>query len=228
MNRLTTSLLAALVVNALVAGRVAAQAPLQFANTPEAVRLYEEGLLEQLRTKCSAKKYDGLLGREELTGLRNGYITVYEHLPEPGRYSVFAYDQDKRSFVLIDGQRLTRNVRLTLKLALPRDFARCRVVRDATGFEQIEVVHRETTAASESQVLDRFIKDAAELSAQLAGLDKTSGPAVVCAAPGAGQAPAPADRTVVLSKVLEHLGCRDAAIALRERMDRLVRRVFER
>lgn len=195
-----------------------AQAPIQFSNSAEAVRLYEERTLEQLRERCSVQKSTGLFGRDEVAALKQGYASAHGYARDPNRYSVYIYDADKRTFTLLDGQRLARGTRLTVPLALPRDYAYCRIVRDSQGYEQLEVLHKQLTATSDGQAFDRLLADAADLAS-------TAPPA--CPADAKNTLPF-TDRIVLRGKQIAFPVCHDTAISLRERMDRLARRVHER
>lgn len=195
-----------------------AQAPIQFTNSAEAVRRYEERTLEQLRERCSVQKSAGLFGREEVLALRHGYASAHGYARDPNRYSVYIYDAEKRTFTLLDGQRLSRGVRLTVPLALPRDYAYCRIVRDSQGYEQLEVIHKALTATSDGQAFDRLLADATDLASATPSSCPT----------GAKNTLPFIDRIVLRGKQVTFPICHDTAISLRERMDRLARRVHER
>lgn len=196
-----------------------AQAPITFTNSPEAVRRHEEDLLDGLRARCETVKSVNLFLRAEMSAVRNGYLSVQALPKEPWRYEAFAYDQDKRSFVLVDGQRLGKGVRLTLKLALPRDYARCRIVHDGTGGEFLELVHRDSNAPGEGQAMDRLLRHARDVAAEQA---------LSAANHGACAAPSRRDRVVSLAAELDLPSCVDASDAVLERMNRVVRRLFDR
>lgn len=202
----------------LVAAPAFAQAPIQFSNSTEAIRLYEERTLEQLRERCSVQKSNGLFGREEVVALRQGYASAHGYARDANRYSVYIYDAEKRTFTMLDGQRLARGARLTVPLALPRDYAYCRIVRDSQGYEQLEVIHKELTATGDGQAFDRLLSDAADLAG-------ATPPA--CPADAKNTLPF-IDRIVLRGKQVAFPVCHDTAISLRERMDRLARRVHER
>lgn len=214
-------------VSALLASTALhAQAPVQFNNSPQALKQYEASTMDGLRERCPSKKAGAdVWTRDELQGMRNGYVVLNERLPEAGRYTVFVFDQDKRSFTLIDGQGLERNARLHLKLALPRDYGRCRIMRSPTGVERLEVVHIERNSMADTQAIGRLLADANEMAQQLA---LPSNPPVLCAEGAAPKPVALNDRIMVQGKVLVLPACHEPALALRERLDKLVRKVFER
>lgn len=202
-----------------------AQPPIEFRNTTEAVKLYEAGMLDTLRERCPVVKSDTLLSRPEPLSLLNGYTFVAEAQATVGRYSMFVYDQDKRSFFLVDGQNLTRDGRLTVPLALPRDYARCRIVRSSTGLEQLEVVHIEKNYPTDLLAMQRLVDDAKELGAELVAASRAA-PGSSCdstAYPGA-----PLDQLKANGISLPLSGCHPAALSLRDRMTRLLRKVYER
>ncbi|MDP3653417.1 MAG: hypothetical protein Q8R67_17255 [Rhodoferax sp.] len=215
----------AVFIGTLFMGSVAwGQPPIQFNNTQEALKLYEDSTLDSLRERCSAKKFPDLWAREELQALRNGYVLVNEAMAQPGRYEVFAFDRDKRTFYLIDGQSLERNNRLHLKLALPRDYARCRIVRGSAGAEQLEVVHIERNYPSESLKAQRLLDELRDLAAQ--GLTGPV-PAAQCAV-RTGPGTRLNDRMLVQGKDLSLADCGEAQQSLRERLGRVLRKVYER
>ena len=194
----------------------AAQAPIQFTDSAAAIRQYEERTLENLRESCKTQKGEWLFDRTEITSMRHGFVSARAYVKDPNRYSMYLYDGEKHSFLMIDGQKLSRGSRLTIPLALPRDYAYCRIVRDSQGTERLEVLHRVLGAPSEAMAFDRLLKDAADLASF------TSAPSC----------PAPAklsftDRLVLNGKEVKFSGCLDAATSLRERMDKLVRRVHD-
>lgn len=201
------------------AGPTHAQAPIEFTNSPEAVRLYEESTLESLRNRCESVKASGLMSRPEVQALKNGFVSVHGFAKDPNRYAAYLYDQDKHSFVLLDGQRLGRGVRLTVPLALPRDYGRCRIVRDVEGFEQLELVHRDLTAQSDAQAFDRLLKEA---------VDWTGPGDAPCAQPLKTDGARTADRVVLQGKLATFPSCSEGGMSVRDRMDKLARRVFER
>ncbi len=213
--------IAALLLVGVLSGASAAhaQAPIEFTNSPEAVRLYEESTLESLRSRCDSLKASGLMSRPEVQGLKNGFVSVHAFAKDPNRYAAYVYDQDKHTFLLLDGQRLGRGARLTLPLALPRDYGRCRIVRDVEGFEQLELVHRDLTAQSDAQAFDRLLKETADWT----------GPAdTPCPQPLKADGGRSVDRVVVQGKQVTFPACSDGGMSVRDRMDKLVRRVFER
>lgn len=222
MPKTVISKLSVFAALAVAAQCASAQPPIEFTNTPEAVRLFEAGTLDTLRERCPLIKANSLLGRPEPLGLLNGYVFVTENKPKPGRYSVFVYDQDKRSFSLIDGQSLVRNGRLTVPLALPRDYARCRIVRGPAGLEQLEVVHVEKNYVSDLQSMQRLVDEAKDLGAQLAAGQEP------CDSPPTSTAPAPLDQLKAGGVSMPLSGCHAAALTMRDRMTRILRKVYER
>lgn len=204
----------ALTAFVLVAKGALAQAPIQFVNTQAAVLRYEFDTLETLRDRCQSLKADTLQTRPEAVAMANGYLSEQSSTPgKPAGYSLFGFDQDTRAFFLIDGQPLGKASRLTLQLALPRDYARCRIVRSSAGSEMLEVVHFERNSASDVQTMQRLLQDSKDMNAQV------TAPVGTCA-PGPSQVKA-------LGKVLP-TPCHDSGQAQRARMDRVVRKVFER
>lgn len=213
-------------IPALLVGAVAwGQPPIQFNNTQEALKLYENSTLDSLRERCTAKKSADLWARDELQALRNGYVLVNEAMAQPGRYEVFAFDRDKRTFYLIDGQSLERNNGLLLKLALPRDYARCRIVRGSTGTEQLEVVHIERNYPSESLKAQRLLDELRDLAAEgPADTVRTAQCAVRIGPPGVPLK----DRVLVQGQAVSLPGCGEVQLSLRERLGRVLRKVYER
>src|SRR3990167_4289283 len=151
----------------LAHGAVLAQPPVQFNNSQQALQQYEASTLESLTERCTATKTEQYQSPEEVRSLRNGYVDVAEQNPQTGLYSIFVFDQDKRSFTLVDGQVLKPNGRLLLRLALPRDYGRCRLVRDAQGTERLEVVHLERNYVSDAQRMQRLRKESLDLVASV-------------------------------------------------------------
>ena len=193
-----------------------AQAPIQFTDSAAAIRQYEERTLENLRDNCKTQKGEWLFDRAEITSMRHGFVSARAYVKDQNRYSVFIYDGDKHNFLMIDGQKLSRGSRLTIPLALPRDYAYCRIVRDSQGSERLEVLHRVLGAPAEAQAFDRLLKDAGELA--------TLTPPANCPAPAKLSF---SDRLVLKGTEVKFSGCMDAATSLRERMDKLVRRVHD-
>ncbi len=198
---------------------VGAQAPIQFNNSKEALKLYEDSTVDSLRERCTPKKSLDLWAREELQAIRNGYVLVNDRMAQPGRYEVFAFDRDKRIFYLFDGQTLERSNRLYLKLALPRDYARCRLVRGANGAEQLEVLHIERNYPSESQKAQRLLDELRDL-----GRAGPSGSAVAAQCADAAWK----DRVMVEGNAVPLAGCGEVSQSLRERLGRVLRKVYER
>ena len=159
-----------------------------------------------------------------MLGLRDGYVLTQDRQAEPGRYTIFVYSQEKRTFTMIDGQTLERNGRATLKLALPRDYGRCRVVRGPTGLEQLEVVHVERNHPIESQAMQRLLKEAAEIAAPAL---PASAAAKTCSATPGQPWPAINDRLMVAGNTLVLRECHEPTLQVRERLVRRVRRVHD-
>lgn len=206
----------------LAHGVVWAQPPVQFNNSQQALQQYEASTLESLMERCTATKTEQYQSPEEVRSLRNGYVDIAEQNPQTGLYSIYVFDQDKRSFTLIDGQVLNRNGRLLLRLALPRDYGRCRLVRDAQGVERLEVVHLERNYVSDAQRMQRLRKESLDLVA--------SAPAAQLPACQDGK---PAQRSLagqvwMDGKPQTASVCQDAQLALLERMRKLARKVHER
>lgn len=207
----------------LVHGVALAQPPVQFNNSQQALQQYEASTLESLMERCTSVKTEHYLSPDEVRTLRNGYVDVAEQHPQTGQYSIFVFDQDKRSFTLIDGQVLKPGGRLQLRLALPRDYGRCRLVRDAQGIERLEVVHLERNYVSDAQRMQRLRKESLDLAASVS-------PAPQPTACQDGK-PAPrslAGRVWLDGKAQELLACNEAQLALHERMRKLARKVHER
>lgn len=207
----------------LVHGAVFAQPPVQFNNSQQALQQYEASTLESLMERCTATKTEHYQAPEEVRSLRNGYVDIAEQNPQTGLYSIYVFDQDKRSFTLIDGQVLNRSSRLLLRLALPRDYGRCRLVRDAQGVERLEVVHLERNYVSDAQRMQRLRKESLDLAASAPAAPQPS----IC------QDNKPAQRSLagrvwVDGKPLDTAACNDAQITLHERMRKLARKVHER
>nr|WP_315464234.1 hypothetical protein [uncultured Rhodoferax sp.] len=195
-----------------------AQAPIQFSNSPKAIKQYESSTLESLVERCSVVKAEGYKTPEEVRGLRNGFVDVVPHNPQTGLYSVFVFDQDKRSFVLVDGQLLSRDKKLSLRLVLPRDYGRCRLVRTPQGAEMLEVVHTERNYVSDIQRMQKLSKELMELHAAAA-----QQPAACGAAAGAQDVQfLEAGNRVSLNL------CHEATAAMVERLRKTVRKVHER
>lgn len=207
----------------LAHGVVWAQPPVQFNNSQQALQQYEASTLESLMERCTATKTEQYQSPEEVRSLRNGYVDIAEQNPQTGLYSIYVFDQDKRSFTLIDGQVLNRNGRLLLRLALPRDYGRCRLVRDARGVERLEVVHLERNYVSDAQRMQRLRKESLDLAAAVP----------VAPQPPACQDGKPAQRSLagqvwVDGKPQTTSACQESQLALHERMRKLARKVHER
>ena len=209
------------VLFAVLSGAAIAQPPVQFNSSAEALKQYQASTLESLMERCVAVKTDNYLLPEEALVLRNGYVNPVAQDPRTGLYSIFVFDQDKRSFILVDGQLLGKGGQLFLRLALPRDYARCRVARDSTGAERLEAVHTERNYVSDAQKFQRLIKEAVNLT----GSSVPEG-AVVCSDSKTPDFLAP--RLLVDGKTVKLSACNESLVAVRERMGRLIRKVYER
>lgn len=216
-----------------------AQPPLQFSSTTEALLLYEAGMLDTLRERCKQVKSDGLASREELMAVKNGFSFTQEQMSPAGNYRVTAFDQDKRMFVLIEGQTLAPGVRLTLRLALPRDYTRCRLVSSPAGQEQLEVVSFEKNYPAEVRNAQGLLKVAGELSISETPVPvkeyllSSDTPAVqslgaACTMNKESIKLAGQNVFIVDGKKLMLPPCGAAVQALHLRMNRFVRKVFER
>lgn len=193
------------------------------------MRLYEQGTFDSLRERCVHVRSDAVRERVEVADITNGLIAEHEDSRRgQQRYSLFAYDKDKQVFTLIDGQRLGRDARLTLPLALPRDYAYCRIVRNSESQESLEVVH---VARNEMANLDKARRQYDDLLVAAKPQARTV-PAnegkVLCANPArSGVIRA---RTQLLGEggALSLEACPDALLYMSERADRLLRSVFGR
>jgi hypothetical protein len=155
---------------------------------------------------------------EEVRALRNGFVDVMPQNPKTGLYSVFVFDQDKRTFTLVDGQALSRDKKLSLRLVLPRDYGRCRLVRTPEGAEMLEVVHSERNYVSDVQRMQKLSKELLELSAASAQQPSS------CAAASSVQ-----DVQFLNSGNRVTLNvCHEATAAMVERLRKTVRKVHER
>lgn len=195
-----------------------AQAPIQFSNSPTAIKQYESSTLESLVERCSVVKVESYKAPEEVRALRNGFVDVMAQNPKTGLYSVFVFDQDKRTFTLVDGQALSRDKKLSLRLVLPRDYGRCRLVRTPEGAEMLEVVHSERNYVSDVQRMQKLSKELLELSAASAQQPSS------CAAASSVQ-----DVQFLNSGNRITLNvCHEATAAMVERLRKTVRKVHER
>lgn len=198
-----------------------AQPPLQFNNTPQALRQYEQSTLESLRQRCASAKDSGYASAPELLQLRNGFAEIGPLVPQSGRYDVFVFDQDKRSFILIEGQSLRPDERLHLRLALPRDYARCRIVRESSGAERLEVVHTERNYVSDAQVAQRLLQDAHEAT--------PAQPSAACTIASHDAAPAAlGSYRVHQARWWALPDCHGALAGMRQRLSRLAHRSLGR
>lgn len=200
-------------------------------NSDEAIRQYEQGTLATLRARCFQQRIPSLQTRAEFAGISNGAVLVQRPSGLNGRYTLIAYDKDNRSFHFIDGQALGRGARLQVQLALPRDYANCRILRDAQAREFLEVhaVARNDLSAAEAmqQLYDEVLRAHPPLLAadgtHLAGF----------APPLCANAPAPVAGSNQLSvrangAAVRLASCSDAMVYVAERMDALMRKVFGR
>lgn len=195
-----------------------AQAPIQFSNSPKAIKQYESSTIESLVERCPVVKAESYKSPDEVRTLRNGFVDVVTQSPQTGLYSVFVFDQDKRSFILVDGQVLSRDKKLSLRLVLPRDYGRCRLVRTPQGAEMLEVVHTERNYVSDVQRMQKLSKELLELSAAAA-----QQPAACAAAAGVQDIQFwDAGNRVSLNMCLE------ATAAMVERLRKTVRKAHER
>lgn len=195
-----------------------AQAPIQFSNSPKAIEQYESSLFDGLVERCPVVKAESHKAPEELRSLRNGFAEVGPLNLHSGLYSVFVFDQDKRSFILVDGQTLSRDKKLSLRLVLPRDYGRCRLVRTPQGAEMLEVVHTERNYVADLQRMQKLSKDLLELNA-LAAQQPTT-----CAA-GAGVQEI---RMLNAGKPISLNMCHEATAAMVARLRKTIRKVHER
>jgi hypothetical protein len=216
---------------ALGASNVSAQAPLTFTNSAEAVRQYEQGTLETLRERCTHLRSDTLRERPDIADMANGFIAVLDDKPQGPRYSLLAYDKDKRSFTLIDGQRLGRDIRLLVPLALPRDYANCRIVRNGQAQEFLEVVQIARNEPSGSDTLTRLhgtILDAAKPEARVVPALEGH-PLCTNPSPKAGAGAVRANIQVLGNGEAYVLDtCSDAMLYLSERVQQQLRKVLRR
>ncbi|TAF85783.1 MAG: hypothetical protein EAZ54_02020 [Curvibacter sp.] len=150
--------------------------------------------------------------------MRNGFVDVMTQNPQTGLYSVFVFDQDKRSFILVDGQALSRDKKLSLRLVLPRDYGRCRIVRTPQGSEMLEVVHVERNYVSDVQRMQKLSKELLEL--QAAGALQPA----ACAATAGFQNVQFMDAGNRVSLNV----CHEATATMVERLRKTVRKVHER
>lgn len=199
-----------------------ARTPMSLGNSSEALRQYQDSTIDSLRERCARIQADGLPQRPERRAIRNGYVLTQGQPDDPGRYTVFAFDQDRRLFWMIDGQVMARSLRPTLKISLPRDYARCRFVRDPAGLEQFEVVHAERNRPSDARVIGRLIQDARDLALQ--GPTSAVMGAGKCATPSGRPSTTPDDLLLVDGEPLTWRACHEPTLLVRDRLARLVRR----
>lgn len=201
-----------------------AQPPIQFSNSKEAIRQYEESTIETLRERCKPQQSADLALREELVGIRDGFIAIRPEKNQSGHYEVFAFDSDKRSFFLIDGQTLLGNTPLKIKLSLPRDYARCRLVQNPQQADLLEVVHIERNYQGDAQKMRALIQRANDLRT---AATNPSGRAACERFPIESPARSE-DKIIANGSVITPNACDPALRDTHERMAKLVRKVFER
>jgi hypothetical protein len=219
---LLTRLTAALVLSTL-GGASYAQPPIKFVNSAEAVKRYEIGMLDALRERCPTLQAQDLWDRPEHSSIRSGFIYVQDKLPVAGQYRAMAYDQDTGKFTIVEGQLLSRGLRLTLKMALPRDYARCRIVTDPRGAEFLEIATFERTYASESLTFKKLLKDAQGMANRQASSGEEPVPGCDALKPTGGVR----SRLLLQGAEVELSECLDSTHLLRARMARVLHRVFE-
>lgn len=213
----------------LAAGSACAQAPLRLSNSTEALRQYEQGTFDSLRERCARIRSDAVRERAEVAEIANGFVAVVEdNRRGQQRYSLFAYDRDTRLFTLIDGQRLGRDARLTLPLALPRDYANCRIVRNAQAQEFVEVVHLNRNALSSVDTANRLHDDTLAAARALATTMPATDGHRLCANPARSGAARTHTQLLSDGHALVLGTCPDAVLYLAERTDRLLHKVFGR
>lgn len=195
-----------------------AQAPIQFSNSTKAIKQYESSTLESLVERCPVVRAESYQAPDEVRAMRNGFVDVMTQNPQTGLYSVFVFDQDKRSFILVDGQALSRDKKLSLRLVLPRDYGRCRIVRTPQGAEMLEVVHVERNYVSDVQRMQKLSKELLKL--QAAGALQPA----ACAATAGVQNVQFMDAGNRVSLNV----CHEATATMVERLRKTVRKVHER
>lgn len=202
-----------------------AQPPIQFTNSTEAMRQYEESTIEGLRERCKLKRASASLEeREEVASIRNGFVSVRSDSRTPGWYELFAFDSDKRTFTLIEGQSLGRGAKLQVKLSLPRDYSRCRIVQNPAYTDQLEVVHLERNSPGEAQKMRALVQRTKELAQSTAANASNSN----CLQFPAGSPAHGSDRFLVEGELVRLHACNTGLLDAHERMVRLSRKVFER
>ncbi len=208
-----------------------AQSSLGMTNSDEAIRQYEQGTLETLRARCAHQRSEPLRNRAEFSGVTNGVVSVQATSGPTARYALLAYDKDKRIFQFVDGQALGRNARLVLPLVLPRDYANCRIVRNAQAQEFLEVhliARNEVSTAEAMQRLYDEVTIAAQTLTPSSASDPGASPTPLCAnAPAAGTGQSQLHMRVA-GAPLALAFCSDAVMYIGERMEVLMRKVFGR
>ncbi len=141
-------LAAALTPPTATATPLAAHQPTPMRSSEAALRLYEAAQLRALQQRCEAVSVASW-GELESYGLREGWLWRMP-VSSPGspvaRY--IGVSTHKRLAWSVSYQWLDGSGRLHLKLALPRDYARCRIATDAQGRVRLEVVTKETLTSS--------------------------------------------------------------------------------
>lgn len=141
----------------------------------EAIRRYEAGQVRALLNRCEKAETSAWADWEQkLPG--DGWL--YRAYAPTERLPVGAYiwvSPDKRLAQWVDYQALDGSNRLHLKLALPRDYGRCRVVTSSAGEMRLEVANRIQIASPAASTLwQQFLSQPkqtpAECSAQSAAL----------------------------------------------------------
>jgi len=191
----------------------------QYSNDPE--RIYEESTIEGLRQRCTAKQFPRMDDRDEIRDIANGYVVHRVGAGSNGVpvYMTYSFNNDKRQFVSMKGQRLRKDNRLGLKLALPRDYARCRIVSDGVGGEFLEVVSIDRTSHAAARDMQKMAKD---LDLRMSELIAAGGPGApggpVCPPSAASQA----ERIIVQGSVVQAPVCVDSVANLKSRMTKLL------
>ena len=135
-----------LAVSAQAPARVGAplHQPGPLRSEPAAVLQYEAGQLRSLQERCR-KEQTASWDQWESAGMAAGWVLQTRRPAKPGQSAAYArVDLDKRVAHWVDHQGLDGSQRLHLKMALPRDYARCRVVMGAQGQLRLEVAHQAT------------------------------------------------------------------------------------
>lgn len=143
-------------VYAQAPARAQAHQPGPLRSEPAAVLQYEAGQLRTLQERCRKEQTDGW-EQWERAGAISGWVLQARQAGKPGQSAAYArVDLDKRMAHWVDHQGLDGSQRLHLKLALPRDYARCRVVMGAQGQLRLEVAHQATLL--DARVKELFVQ----------------------------------------------------------------------